>query len=193
VLATLGNLGGGASRSDVNVIVVRATGMWLEHHFHRAIHRLARFASCSCPLQEERFDIAIREDPLNAGVGIFDQGFHENPRALDVEAKEPMTFVIERQSVGTDVNESGAFDGRSLEGRHVEEEIGIAAASVREMWKKDAAVFHREITDRQHGSRSLLLDLPSRPFDRLYETRDPVMAIVAAFTTEPFEARSFGG
>jgi hypothetical protein len=149
----------------VNVIVVRTARMRLEHHFHRAVHRLTGLATRFCPLKKKSFDVSVGEDPLHAGVRIFDQRFDEKPRALDVESKEPMTLVIECQSVGTDMNESGTFNRRAIERRHVEEKIGIASASMREVRKKDAAVFYGEIGDRQDGSRPLFVDLGCRPFD----------------------------
>ena len=146
--------------------------------------------SIVCPLEEQRLDVAAGEGPLDARVGILDEGLHEEPRPLDVEAEEPLALLVPGESIVADADEAGALDGGAIERGQVEQEVGVAPGAMREVRQELATVARREIADPEDRAGPLARDDGRGPLDRLHEAREPVVAIVLS---QPPVAFAFGG
>jgi hypothetical protein len=82
------------------------------------------------PLDEHRRQRVVQEDPLHARIVVRDERLHEEPFALDVEAKEAFVGRVPREAVRAEVDEARARDPRAPLRADVEEEVGVAAVPV---------------------------------------------------------------
>jgi hypothetical protein len=190
VLAAGDELRRRARGTDVQVIVVGAARLRLEHHLHRTDDRLWALAPRPCPFDELRTDVPAREQPLHARLRIFDQRLDEEPLPLDVEAEKALSLLVPGEAVRAHVDEPGALHGSAVQGHEIKEEVRVAPGAVGDVRKELAARPHRQVADSQHRARPLTGDLRGRALDRFDEPDNAIMAVVLA---QPLEALALAG
>jgi hypothetical protein len=119
-----------ASGSQVDVIVMGATGFGLTHDLVGSPNRLDRVASRESPFREHGLHDVAHEDPLDPGLRILEERFDEKPLPLHIETQPAPSRFIQRDAVGGEVDESGAVDRHAIEGRYVEEQIRVDSGAV---------------------------------------------------------------
>ncbi len=165
----------------MNVVVVDAPRLGLQHRLARAADGLGRLSAGDRPLDEDRLHDVAHEEPLHARLGILDERLHEEPLARDVEAQPARALFVAGDTVGSDVHEAGALDRGALERRDVKREIDVDARPVRQVRRERAAPRAcRGVAHAQGRPRALALDLGCGARDGADEARGRPVTVVAA-------------
>jgi hypothetical protein len=126
----------------------------------------------------------VQENPLHACVVVADESLHEEPLALDVEAQEALMVRVPGETVGAEVDEAGALHASSVQGAHVEQEVGVATGPVRQVWKEMTSVVQRQIADDEHAPRVRFGDDVRGLLDGLDECPSSIASLVLPEASE---------
>ncbi len=162
------------------MVVVHGGARRLEHHLLGAADDFGIGAARLGPLEEDRLQHLAREDPLHARGRIAEQRFDEQPLALDVEADVRAVGAVEGEPVGADVTKAGRRNGRTVERRPKEQQIGVDAAAVRSVSARGSAVARGQIADVERWTWTLGGNGGGCALDRRREAREGEVAIVVA-------------
>ena len=177
---------GRARGPHVKVIVVDAPRVGLRHHLAGPPQGLDGVAAREPPLEEPRLHDVAHEDPLDACVGILEQGLGEEPLALDVEPEPAGVRLVARQAIGAEVDEAGALHRDAVEGGDVKEQVRVDARAMREVRRQGPPSGpDRQVADAQGAARALARDGGGRALDRLGEPGQRPVTVVLPEPAEP--------
>ena len=131
----------------------------------------------------------VEEYPLHARVVVLHERLHEQPLALDIEAKEAMRDGVPREPVRPEVDEPRGRDHGAAQVSDVEEEIRVAPGAMREMRQEASAVAHGEIAHDEHAPGARSRDGDRRALYRCDEVRCAEVAVIVSETGEPEAGR----